>query len=194
MNVVPKIRMRVPEFIDWAMAQPRGRFELVGGQVVAMSPERLVHILVKGEVFVALREAIKQSALPCTAFGDGATIVIDEHTAREPDASVQCGETFDPNTTVLDAPIIIVEVLSPSSEITDTTAKLADYFSVASIQHYLIVDPDERRPHVVHHAREEGRTSLRTTIHENGTITLNPPGLTIPVAPLLAPVRNKKPG
>lgn len=191
MNVVPKMRMRVPEFIDWAMAQPRGRFELVGGQVVAMSPERLIHIAIKGNVYRALGDAIERAGLSCFAFTDGATIVIDEHTAREPDASVQCGETFDPNTTILDTPIIVVEVISPSSEITDTVSKLADYFSIPSIQHYLIVDPDERRPHVVHHAREAGRTSLRTTIHEDGTITLDPPGLTIEVAPLLAPVHRK---
>lgn len=188
MNVVPKIRMTVPEFIDWAMAQPRGRFELVRGQVVEMSPERLLHIAAKGYAYRALGDAIARAGLPCFAFTDGATVVIDEHTAREPDASVQCGASFDPDSTVLDAPIIVVEVVSPSSEITDTTAKLVEYFSVPSIQHYLIVDPDERRPHVVHHAREPGRSSLRTIIHEDGTITLDPPGLTIPVAALLPQV------
>jgi Uma2 family endonuclease len=36
----PPGRMTVEEFVDWAMAQPEGRFELVAGTVVAMAPER----------------------------------------------------------------------------------------------------------------------------------------------------------
>lgn len=185
MNVVPKIRMTVPEFIDWAMAQPRGRFELVGGQVVEMSPERARHNRAKLAVARALEDAVRQAGLSYVTFTDGMTLVIDERTAREPDAAVQPSENFDPDTLTLNDPIIVAEVLSPSSARADTTAKLAEYFSVPSIQHYLIVDPDERRPHVVHHAREAGSTSLRTTIHENGTITLDPPGMTIAVAALL---------
>ena len=35
--------MTADEFIAWAMEQPRGRFELIGGEVVAMAPERLIH-------------------------------------------------------------------------------------------------------------------------------------------------------
>ena len=42
-------RMTVAEFLAWASAQPRGRYELVRGEVVPMAPERaLHHLLVKG--------------------------------------------------------------------------------------------------------------------------------------------------
>jgi len=37
-------RMTVDEFIPWAMAQPRGRYELVNGEVFMMSPERAAHV------------------------------------------------------------------------------------------------------------------------------------------------------
>lgn len=33
-------RMSVAEFLAWASAQPRGRYELVRGEVVAMAPVR----------------------------------------------------------------------------------------------------------------------------------------------------------
>jgi Uma2 family endonuclease len=36
-------RMTVDEFIDWAAAQPGGRYELLDGKVYAMSPERVGH-------------------------------------------------------------------------------------------------------------------------------------------------------
>ena len=39
--------MTVQEFLAWAAAQPRGRYELVRGEVVAMAPERALHNLVK---------------------------------------------------------------------------------------------------------------------------------------------------
>ena len=63
-------RMTVDEFIPWAMAQPRGRYELIDGEVVMMGPERLIHVRA------------------CEAMGDGVTVRIDERTAYEPDALV----------------------------------------------------------------------------------------------------------
>ena len=41
-------------------------------------------------------------------------------------------------------PVIIVEVLSPGTVSTDTGGKLADYFQVPSVAHYLIVHPTRR--------------------------------------------------
>ena len=42
MAAITKLRMTADEFIPWAMNQPK-RYELVGGEVVAMSPERVGH-------------------------------------------------------------------------------------------------------------------------------------------------------
>ena len=112
--------MTVQEFLAWAAAQPRGRYELVRGEVVAMAPERARHNLVKAAVFRALSDAVARAALPCTVFTDGMTVVIDNEHSREPDAAVQCNITTDSNSTILEAPLIVVEVASPSSERDDT--------------------------------------------------------------------------
>ncbi|HEX6000480.1 MAG TPA: Uma2 family endonuclease [Hyphomicrobiaceae bacterium] len=175
-------RMKVAEFLDWAITQPRGRYELVRGEVVAMAPERALHNVVKAEVYVALRDAIKRAGLPCTAFGDGMTVVIDDEHAREPDAAVQCGVEFDPDMLILEAPLIVVEVTSPSSERDDTGEKLVEYFSAPSIQHYLIVNPVKNV--VIHHARGQGG-DITTRIASSGDIDLTPPGMKVPVAELL---------
>jgi Uma2 family endonuclease len=179
-------RMTVAEFLDWATAQPRGRYELVRGEVVAMAPERLRHIFVKGAVFVALRDAVKRAGLPCTVFPDGATVIIDDEHAREPDAAVQCKVAFNPNSVILDAPLIVVEVTSPSSERDDTGEKLVEYFSVPSIRHYLIVNPIKNV--VVHHARGQRDGDITTHIASSGLIDLTPPGISVPVAELLPEV------
>src|SRR5262245_54631732 len=158
-------RMTVPEFLDWASTQPRGRYELVRGEVVAMAPERALHNVVKCEVYVALRNAIKRAGLPCVAYGDGMTVVIDNEHSREPDVAVQCGVAFEPRSKILETPLIVVEVTSPSSERGDIDEKLVEYFSVPSIQHYLIVNPVKKV--VVHHARGQGGKIL-TEIASSG--------------------------
>jgi len=70
-------------------------------------------------------------------------------------------------------------VLSPSTRHIDLSAKLADYFRLPSIAHYLIVDPE--RPRILHHARAKNETIL-TRIITQGRIELDPPGLELVLA------------
>ncbi len=182
--VRPKIRMSVTEFLAWAEKQPDGRYELVDGMIWAMAPQRLQHLLVKFAVARALDDAVRAAGLPCTVFPDGAGVSISDKTLRIPDASVQCGVDFDLNSMILQAPLIVVEVVSPSSERKDTHIKLIEYFSVPTIRHYLIVLPEEGV--ILHHERRgEG---ILTHIVRDGEITLAPPGITIPFTALLGPV------
>lgn len=178
MNAPAAIRMKVPEFLKWTEAQTRGRFELVNGEVVAMAPERARHNLAKGAAYRALGDAVASASLPCTVFSDGMTVTIDENNSREPDVAVQCGVDQDLDSTVLASPIIVVEVISPSSRHSDTSEKLVEYFSVGSIQHYLIVDPEKRA--IIHHQRA-AFGEIHTRIHSGGELNLSPPGMTIPV-------------
>jgi Uma2 family endonuclease len=180
----PRQPMKVPEFLVWAEAQPQGRYELVDGKIVAMAPELARHNLVKLAVAIALRDAVRAAGLPCTVFTDGIGIAINDHTVREPDASVQCGVSVDLDEMIIKAAVIVVEVASPSSERHDTHAKLIEYFSVPSIRHYLIVLPEKRV--VVHHQRSEGG-EITTRLAHDGDIALAPPGMRVPVAALLGP-------
>ena len=181
---VPKMRMKVDEFLAWADGQAHGRYELVDGEIFAMSPERARHNLVKLAAALALRDAVRGAKLPCTVFTDGISVVIDDQNTREPDASVQCGVEVDLDSMVLQAPLIVVEVASPSSERVDTETKLVDYFSVASICHYLIILPEQRV--VVHHQRSDGG-KIDTRIVRDGDVALTPPGMAVSIAALLGP-------
>jgi Uma2 family endonuclease len=125
---------------------------------------------------VALRGGITRAALPCRVLPDGMTVRIDDETAFEPDAMVYCGPRIDGDEVEVATPIIVVEVLSPATAKYDTGAKLAGYFRVPSIQHYLIVDPTSCL--IVHHARQSDATIL-TRIVTDGTINLDPPGLAL---------------
>jgi Uma2 family endonuclease len=171
------------EFIAWAMEQPTGRFELDNGVVVAMSPERVSHARTKGQPWLALRTAIAARDLPCEALPDGATVRIDDRTVYEPDALVRCGEPLPGDAIEALDPIVVVEVVSPSSRGIDKGVKLARYFSLPSVRHYLIVDIDARV--VIHHRRGED-DAIVVRIVSGGALALDPPGLAIEVGDIFA--------
>lgn len=147
-----------------------------------MPAERAAHWKAKSNVALWLREAITRAGLPCHAFPDGPTVRITPRTAYEPDALVYCGPEVDDKSFEVPNPVIIVEALSPSNRATDIKIKLPGYFSLPSVQHYLIVDAD--RKHVIHHRRTDG-DPLRRVI-EHGDIVLDPPGITITVAEIFS--------
>jgi len=165
--------MNVDQYLVWAQAHP-GRYELRDGEVVTRPPEGAGHAAVKFAVQTALLAGIRAGGLHCHMLPDGMTVRIDYKTAYEPDALVYCGAKLEASAVEVPAPIIVVEVLSPSTRRIDASAKLAAYFRVPSVAHYLIIDPN--KPPVLHHARGEGNTIL-THIVTQGTIQLDPPGM-----------------
>ncbi len=175
-------RMEIAAFLEWAASQDSGRYELVDGEVVAMSPERSRHVDMKMHAWEMLRNAVKDAGFPCFVKGDGMSVVIDEHNSRQPDVSIQWS-AVDPEAMVLDEPVLVVEVVSPSSGRSDTGAKVAEYFRVRSIRHYLIIDPYGN--HVVRMSRKEENGAIETSILTSGVASINPPGFSIDVEQLL---------
>ena len=178
MNAAPQRRMTALEFLEWADRQAEGRYELVDGQIVAMAPERLSHTRTTSAVWLALRTAIREADLPCEAFADGPAVVTAPYKTREPDASVQCGGADQPSSLALERPLIVVEVVSPTSERDVRGTKVAEYFSVATIRHYLIVDAEGRS--VLHHKRSD-TGSIETETLRDGWVEFDPPGFRVAV-------------
>jgi Uma2 family endonuclease len=178
MNMLTKPRMTVDEYLAWAEDHP-GRYELFRGEVFPMSPEVLGHTEVKGALYSALLADIRLRKLSCHVLTDGPTVRVDSLTAYEPDALVYCGEKHPPTAVEVPNPVILVEVLSPSSRRIDVSLKLAGYFRLPSVAHYLIVDPTQQS--IIHHARAAGDDIL-TRVITAGSIALDPPGLELTLA------------
>lgn len=178
MTVFAQSRMTVDEYLAWAEDR-FGRYELLDGIIVAMTPERAVHAEIKLAVHIALVNSLQARQLPCHVMPDGMTVRIDDGTAFEPDALVYCGPKLAPTALEVKNPIVVVEVLSPSSQHIDASFKLAGYFRLQSVQHYLIVDPE--KPMIIHHSRQSGGDSILTRIVRTGVINLDPPGLELAV-------------
>ena len=169
------------EFIAWALEQATGRFELDNGAVVAMAPERVDHTRAKRNATIALHNAVGARRLPCEVLPDGASVRVNERTVYEPDVLVRCGPLSPGAALELDDPVVVVEVVSPSSRGIDTGAKLAAYFSLPSVRHYLIIDTGKRV--AIHHHRD-GEGDIRVRLLGDGQLSLDPPGVAIDVRDL----------
>jgi Uma2 family endonuclease len=168
-------RMTADEFIAWAMEQPEGdRYELDDGEIVAMSPQRSGHALTAFRAARRLADAIERADLPCTVYGDGMAVAIDAKAIYQPDAMLRCGPALADDAVSVDDPLVVVEVLSRSSRSLDTQIKLAGYFRIAMLRHYLIVAYDSKI--IIHHHRDDSGTIMTRIIHD-GAVRLDPPGI-----------------
>jgi Uma2 family endonuclease len=177
--------MTAEEFLAWAL-ESDFRGELVGGEVVAMAPERYAHGRTKGFAFRALGDAIARAGLPCEAIIDSMAVQVDKATLYQPDVILRCGPPLDDATMIAPDPVVLVEVLSPSTAVLDTGGKLEGYFRIPSVRHYLILRAETRT--VIHHARETAEGAIATRIlREEGTLSLDPPGIVLDLAALFGP-------
>lgn len=183
MPAVPKTRMGSQTFLDWSRAAGGGRFELELGHVIELAAEQARHALAKHAITKAIEKAVDEAGAQCTVLPDGMTVVIDEDTVRLPDAAVQC-TPVDPDSIVLDNPITVVEVVSPSSAARDESQKLAEYFMVPSLQHYLVLYPEKRR--LIHFRRGASPGKIDTAIVTRGALLLEPPGISLSIDELIA--------
>jgi Uma2 family endonuclease len=182
MNIAQRQGMTVADYLAWGDAlEEQRRSELINGQIVTMSPESAAHNRIKGAAYLTLIQAVKARGLPCEVFLDGMTVPIDTHTAYEPDVLVHCGAPIPPRQLTVPAPLIVVKIISPSSRRSDTGSKLTGYFSLPSIQHYLVIDPEARA--ITHHARAPNGSVAGHTARE-GTLRLDPPGIELRIADL----------
>jgi Uma2 family endonuclease len=174
--------MDVNAFLAWAEGR-EGRWELRDGQPVRMSPERALHALTKFAAQKAFENEITRAGLPCRVFPDGMTVRMNARTAFEPDALVVCPPPTDLSTLEIPNPLIVVEVLSPTTAADDHGVKLDGYFSLGSVIHYLILDPDRRV--MIHHRRGHAG-AIETRVLREGKVILDPPGFEAQVAAFFA--------
>ena len=77
--------------------------------------------------------------------------------------------------------MIVIEVASKFIRLADVNDKVEFYSGIRSIQHYLVIEQDQRR--VVYHGRGSGG-GLEPHIVRHGSITLDPPGIALAIADL----------
>jgi Uma2 family endonuclease len=100
----------------------------------------------------------------------------------KPDVLVYCGPKVPRGVHEVPNPLVLVEVLSPSTRKRDHGVKLNGYFTLPSLSHYLIVDPDPGR--LVHHKRGAA-DAIEPRIVTGPRLRLDPPGLDVDLMEVL---------
>lgn len=188
MTAVPKDEMTVDDFLVWALAQPKeaGKFELIDGRISVMQAEQFGHSRAKFRFGMALQTALDTANSGCQALVDGPTVRIGRKVAYRPDGLITCGPQVPDDSLEINAPVMVFEVLSPSSRRADTADKLQGYFQLPSLMHYVIVHAQKR--FIVHHRRDATVPQHYNTavLHVGSSLDLDPPGIAIEVATIFA--------
>lgn len=187
MNIAAPSRMTVDEFLRWSARQESGRYELQDGWIIMQQAQNVGHLLTKGRLYDALRAAIARSGLALYALPDGATVRTSSSTCCEPDALVAPLPMPPESSLEVPDPMIVAEVLSPSSTNRDLKDKVIAYANVESIAHYLIADP--ARKVLYHHTRETMAAGAGPRCVTESLLRLEPPGLELDVAAVLGQSR-----
>ncbi|HEX4954508.1 MAG TPA: Uma2 family endonuclease [Thermoanaerobaculia bacterium] len=121
--------------------------ELVNGQVRLLDRGNQAHSLILTNLASELRHHLKRR--PCEVHLKGLRLKVDETGLYTyPDVAVVCGEPIfeDQHHDTLVNPLLVVEVLSPSTEAYDRGAKFEHYRRLPSLAAYLLVSQD--KPHL----------------------------------------------
>jgi len=179
--MLPTRRMTVEEFFAWCEEHPDARrCELIEGVVVVQQAEQWLHTQLKTSVFMALWKAVEGCGLPLFVAPSGPALRIAPDTAFEPDVVVAHLPHPDPKSYEITSPVIVVEVLSPSTRRKDLGLKREGYFRLPTLRHYLIVDPDASS--IVQYVRATATGDIVERSVTTGALQLDPPGLTIELA------------
>ena len=169
------------QFMTWVVGREQ-RFELVDGQIVMMAGTGRRHDRIVVNLTAALHPQIRNG--PCQTFTGDTFIAVSPTTRRMPDLGVDCGQPAD-ESMVADRPVLLVEMLSPTTSGFDTTVKLAEYQALGSVEYVLLLDTETPSVHL--YARDpEARWTDTLIRNPDSAIKLPKLDVELPLAEIYA--------
>ena len=147
MNAPFDKKLTKAEFFRWVQGR-EGHFELSGGRIVQqMTGGTVRHFDLAEAIADVIKSKIDRNAWGITTGGPGVAVAaeIAGVTTRYPDVVVRPLGRVVPTALEIDNPILLVEVLSPSSVTVDLVIKLREYLSIPSLAAYIVASQDEPR-------------------------------------------------
>ncbi len=153
MSAIPKHRYSLEEYLELD-AHSETRCEYFNGEIVDMAGGSLTHNLISSNLIQTLGRKLAER--PCTVLTADMRLKVPLALPyRYPDVSVVCGEIQIEKIGEIELlinPLLIVEVLSPTTAAYDRGAKFTAYCSIPSFQAYLLIAQDA--PYVTHYVRQ----------------------------------------
>ncbi len=134
--------------------QAESKHEYYRGAVYAMTGGTARHNLIVANVIALLHGQLRGT--PCRVFPSDLRLKIEQTGLYTyPDISVICGAIYfsDGRQDTVTNPILLIEVLSPSTENYDRGKKFEQYRTIETLQEYIVIAQD--RVHVEHYIRQD---------------------------------------
>lgn len=158
------------------------RHEYIAGEVFAMTGATVRHNIIALNIATALRTHLRGT--PCRTLMEGVKLYLKkERSYFYPDVMVTCEPRLlelDAETQVVDSPVLIVEVLSPSTEGIDRREKLRAYRTLPSLKEYVMVSQDVCKVELYRRRGDIGWDII--TFEPGDTVELTSAELHIPIA------------
>lgn len=136
-------------------AHASNRHEYFHGYIYAMAGGELNHDTIKMTATLILGDKLSASFCFMTS-SDFKVATQNRDAVFYPDLAVHCHPRPKNKTTILEAPSLILEVLSPSTRKFDLSTKRKEYFRIPSLRHYLLIDSET--PSVLLYTRDSNQT------------------------------------
>ena len=118
------------------------RHEYVDGRLFATGGASLPHTLIVTNLVTGLRNRLRGTGRRVSS-SDMKVRLADGRRYYYPDVVVSCNDRREePDAYTATRPVLVVEILSPSSESTDRREKLVEYQALPSVVDYLILSQD----------------------------------------------------
>lgn len=119
------------------------KHEYLNGEVWAMVGASDAHVSIAGNLFFLFKQALTNQ--PCRAYISDMKVKVETTNAFfYPDVFVTCDTKDRDNRQYKEHPILIAEVLSPSTERFDRGNKFATYRQLDSLRHYWLIDSQQK--------------------------------------------------
>ena len=174
MSTQPKHNYSPREYLDLERASEH-KSEFLNGEIFAMGGASARHALIVVNTSGELRNLLRDRL--CTVYATDLRVSVTyDGLYTYPDVIVVCGEPkfIDNAFDTLTNPVLIVEVLSPTTKNYDRGEKFEQYRKIEDLKEYLLVAQD--RPHVEHYIKQPDGTWLLSEI-ESRDATVDLPSL-----------------
>ena len=156
MNAQPqeKTDMTPEEYLALERSSIDIKHEYYGGEIFAMTGAKTNHVLINTNITAGLHNRFVADNSTCRIFSNDMRVKIESKSGYVyPDIAVACGDIeFEDNQfDTLTNPIVIIEILSDSTEVHDRTEKFDLYREIPTLQDYILVSQNKCR--VEHHIK-----------------------------------------
>src|SRR5712691_8418947 len=130
--------MSVEEYFELEENNPDTRYEYLEGYAYMMAGGSANHATISGNIYAILKSLLRAGR--CRAYNSDMKVRVSEKRYFYPDVTVSCDPRDRGTADFIQLPRLVVEVLSPSTEVRDRGRKLQCYLACPSIEEYLLVD------------------------------------------------------